>query len=130
MARTVQAGALMCAVAAVFFVLGAKFDTWFERPAQAAARSVTAAKPKPHGQAEAAKLAAPVPVAEVSASPESQVETGIDPDSNLEFYRMKNLPAVEGEGRDAQDVDMVDEAPASEPPQASAAPPEASATAN
>ncbi len=105
MLRRLQPVLLMAAVAVVFFFCGAKVETWFERPASA--RTVAAVK-LPQKAAALPVKAAPAPVAD--EAPASVIESGVDPDTKVEFYQVKDLPEIEGQGHD---VDMIDE-PAAE----------------
>lgn len=117
MLRRLQPVLLMAAVAVVFFFCGAKVETWFERPASA--RTVAAVK-LPQKAAALPVKAAPAPVAD--EAPASVIESGVDPDTKVEFYQVKDLPEIEGQGHD---VDMIDE-PAAEA-EAAPAPSDASA---
>lgn len=125
MLRRVQSVLLMGAVAAVFFCFGAKVETWIERPASA---GIVAAAKMPVKPSAMPVLQSIETVPAPAMAPETSVETGVDPESNLEYYKVKDMPEVEGAG---QDVDMIDDpvtadpAPDKEPAAEADAPPPA-----
>ena len=132
MLRRVPAVVLVGAVAAVFFLAGARMESWLEQPA--AAGTLAAAKHAAKATPKAVAQPAPEPAAPATATahepPAPEVETVIDPDRNIEVYTVRNLPPVDGEGQSGQEVDMLDEPAAGEPSAAPAEAPAADTPAN
>ena len=84
-------------------------------PATAPAPATSAPPPAMAALPAAPEPAAPPPEAAPSAeTAKPSAESGKDPESDVEFYEMKNMPEVQGEAEPTsprgRDVDMIDEA--------------------
>ena len=117
MLRRIQPVLLMSSVAAGFFLTGVMSESWLETPVHADMLSHAVASPVTRPVA----LQPTAPVAEQITPPaaipeirnEPIIETGIDPETGVEFLTMKDMPVIDGEGQ-AHDVDMVDDPAANE----------------
>ena len=56
-------------------------------------------------------------ISPLAGTPAPAVESGVDPETQVEFYQVKDLPEIAGQG---QDVDMIDEPAAANEPAAEA----------
>ena len=127
MSRSMHPGLVLGVLAALSFAAGVALEPLFERPASADIQ-VPAGKPKaaqtaPASGPAAAKEAAmtpPQPGPQITDEPQPNTEHGIDPEHQVEFFEMKNMPGEDGQGETARDVDMIDEpglpAPDNQPP--------------